>query len=276
MALLKELNIPHPGYNPDGESHAFYTAYYNFSSRNKKNREFENREDSPDESRESLIQRVHPFIEDLPKGKRVLDLGAGREIFEKEYEDRYSKPKCTIVPVDIAKISRERLLTNGYPHIRATGRSLPFRNDSFDLVISNMAFDFMLPEALPELHRVTKNGALIFFNLHHPSLLNYDIDDKHAQVSRKIRNEYKFRKKSNEKLELKRAVFLHHRHLRDNKILFESDYQIRKFFREGGFYVSSVDIKADLRDKWWEVDLVKQILHEKQILKPTGVIFSKI
>ncbi|MBI2049546.1 methyltransferase domain-containing protein [Candidatus Roizmanbacteria bacterium] len=273
MALLRELNIS-PRHDPDGESQAFYSAFYNYSSRDEKNRERENREDSPDESRASLIQRVHPFIEALPEGMRVLDLGAGREIFEKEYEDTYVKPKCEIVPLDIAEISKERLLTKDYPHIRATGRSLPFKKDSFGMVISNLAFDFMLPEALPELNRVIKPGGLIFLNLHHPSLLRYDIDNELVQTLRKIGHDRKFKRKVSEKLLLKRAVLLYHRQLRDDKSLFESEGQIKSYFTNGGFDVLTVGTKSDLRDKWWEVDLVKKLPSQVQPLNPNGVIFQ--
>ncbi len=257
MALLKELIIPHPRYDPDGELNAFYTAYYKFSRKNQKNMECENREDSPDESRESLIKRVHPFVEFLPETSIVLDLGAGRQIFERGYEDAYGRPKCQIVSVDIANIRKEQLLAQDYPHIQVSGRNMPFRDEVFEIAISNMAFDFMLPEVLPELHRVTKPGAQVFLNLHHPSLVQYDINRELTQVSRKIKYEEKYGKKSDDKLRLKRAVFLYHRYLRDSKVLFETDDQIKCYFNNGGFEVLFVNLQSDLRDKWWEVDLIK-------------------
>jgi len=176
LELGWKSSIPHPGYNPDGESRAFYSLYYNYHGRNRKNNILENREDSPDESRGSLLRRVYPFISSLPKESFVLDLGAGRQIFEREYEETYgNKPTCQIFTLDIASIQSDRLLAEGYPHVQATGRSLPLRDEQFDAVISNMAFDFMLPEALPELRRVAKSGASVFLNLHHPSLVKYDI-----------------------------------------------------------------------------------------------------
>lgn len=267
--------MPHPGHDPDGESRVFYTAYYKFSGRNRKNKEWENRDDSPDDSRASLIKRVHPFIDSLPQGSVVLDLGAGRQIFEKEYEDKYGKPPCRIVSMDIASIPKDRLLADGYPHIQASGRQMPFPDEQFDAVISNMAFDFMLPDALPELQRVAKSGASIFLNLHHPSLVNYDIDREQSKVARKMRHEGQFRRTNNEKLRLKRAVFLHHKHLKDNRLLFEIPEQIEEYFSEGGFEVANVEIKSDLSDKWWEVDLVKPTETLRESLEPAGTIFSK-
>src|SRR3989344_444950 len=152
MPLLEvESKTFHSKYNPDKESHRFYTTHYNLTGRDSKNREWENREDSPDESRASLIERVYPHISFLTEEDIVLDLGAGRQIFEKEYEDKYGKPSCQIVTMDIAEIQTNRLLTQVHTHIQASGRRMPFRNESFDTVVSNMAFDFMLPEALPEL-----------------------------------------------------------------------------------------------------------------------------
>lgn len=276
MALLRsELNIPHPGYDPDGESHTFYTAYYKYSGRDRRNKEWENKDDSPDESRASLMKRIHPLIDSLPKGSRVLDLGAGRQIFEREYEETYgNKPICQIVTLDIASIQSHRLLAEGYPHVQATGRSLPFRDGQFDAVISNMAFDFMLPEALPELRRVAKSGASIFLNLHHPSLVKYDIDRKLTQVARTMRHEGQFIKTNNEKLRLKRAVFLHHKHLRDNRLLFETQDQIKAYFDEGGFDTTGVEIKSNQSDKWWEVDLVKSSKSVRKLFPLAGVVFD--
>lgn len=265
--------MPHPGHNPDGESHAFYTAYYNYSGRDRKNKEWENKDDSPDESRASLIKRVHPFIDSLPKGSTVLDLGAGRQIFEKEYEDKYGKPSCQIVTLDIAGIQTNRLLVHGYPHIQASGRQMPFPDEQFNAVVSNMAFDFMLPEALLELQRIAKSGASIFLNLHHPSLVNYDIDRELNRVARKMRHEGQFRKANKEKLRLKRAVFLHHKHLKDNRLLFETHDQIARYFSEGGFDIKSIELKSDSNDKWWEVDLAKQTRTPRESLEPNGTIF---
>lgn len=272
MALLRlELNMPYPG-DPDKEARVFYTAYYLFSGRDGKNREWENTDDSPDESRTSLIKKTHTLIDLLPKDSRVLDLGAGRQIFEKEYEDNFGRPKCKIIAVDIANIPKENLLADAYPHIQASGRQLPFSNDSFDAVVSNMAFDFMLPEALPELQRVAKPGASIFLNLHHPSLLKYDIDHELAKVKRKMRFESKFSKRY-EKLKLRKTVLSHHRHLRNNGLLFETHDQIAKYFTDGGFNIKSIDIKHDSSNKWWEVDLIKPD-SQKVPLAHTGTIFT--
>lgn len=276
MTLLElKPNMPRPGYNPDGESYAFYTGYYNLSGRNRKNKEWENRDDSPDESRASLIKRIHPFINSLSPESIVLDLGAGRQIFETEYENNYGKPPCRIISMDIASIPKDRLLADGYPHIQASGRQMPFPNGKFDAVISNMAFDFMLPEALPELHRVAKIGASIFLNLHHPTLLQYNIDAELSRIARKMRYQTLSRKTNNEKIRLKRAVFLHHKHLKDNRLLFETTEQIEEYFNEGGFEVKSVEIKSDPSDKWWEVDLIKPTKTSKESLEPAATIFSR-
>jgi len=278
LELGWKSSIPHPGYNPDGESRAFYSLYYNYHGRNRKNNILENREDSPDESRRSLLRRVYPFISSLPKESFVLDLGAGRQIFEKEYEDKYgNKPICHIITVDIADIPKDRLLAKDCPHVQATGQSLPFRDEQFDAVISNMAFDFMLPlpQATTELYRITKGNASIFLNLHHPSLVNYDIDRELSKVARKMRHKHQNRKTNNEKLRLKTAVFLHHKHLRDNRLLFETDDQIVRCFSDGGFDIKSIEIKSDSNDKWWEVDLAKKTMANKKHLEPSGTIFTR-
>jgi ubiquinone/menaquinone biosynthesis C-methylase UbiE len=250
--------IPNPENNPDGESIAFYTGFYNFQGTNRKNKAQENREDSPDKSRSALIERVYPYIHSLPKESFVLDLGAGRQIFEKEYEEKYGKPACNIITVDSANIPKTRLLTKGYPHIQASGRSLPFANEVFDATISNMAFDFMLPEGLAELYRVSKQGAFVFLTLHHQSLLNYDIDNKLRKLTRNINHKAQGQGHINERTKLQLGVYLYHVYLRDNKMLFETKDQIREFFNAGGFDTKRIDVKSDPADKWWEVDLVKQ------------------
>lgn len=262
MALSKleldwKSSIPHPSHDLDLESFVFYSLYYGFNGVDRKNRLWDNKEDSPDESRASLIKKVHPHISSLPEGSFVLDLGAGRQIFEKEYEDRYGRPKCNIVTVDIASIRKCRLLAQNYPHLQASGRSLPFPNEIFDIVISNMAFDFMLPQALPELYQIVKPGGAAFLNLHHPSLVNYDIDREKHKLMRSLRG----KKTIPVQKALQLAVYSHHKYLRDNRLLFETPDQIVEAFGTAGFEVKQVRIKSDTDNfnKWWEVDMVKNV-----------------
>lgn len=260
MALSKlelgwKSSIPHPGHNPDGESLAYYSLYYGFNGVNRKNKLWENKKDSPDESRTSLIKKVHPHISSLSHEGFVLDLGAGRQIFEKEYEDKYGRPKCSIVTVDIANIPKYRLLAQGYQHLQASGRSLPFHNEKFDIVISNMAFDFMLPQALPELYRIIKPGGAAFLNLHHPSLVNYDIKQKLHKLMRSFR----CKKIIPEQKELQLAVYRYHGYLRDKRILFETEDQIVEVFTTAGFEIKQIEVESDAHNlnKWWEVDITK-------------------
>jgi len=270
MASKLEVDIPQPKRNPDGEAQVYYTLYYNCAINNRKNVLQEHIEDSPGKSRSSLIERVYPYISSLRKDSLVLDLGAGRQIFEKEYEDKYGKPECDIITLDIAKIPKERLLAKDYQHVLATGRALPFKNETFAALISNMAFDFMLPETLTQLHRVIKQGAWIFLNLHHPSLTDYDIDTEIARLNRQM----KYKKNIKPQKILQLAVYQYHKHLRDNRLLFETEDQIRKVFGIGGFEVKGIEIKSDQNNKWWEVDLRKLSSSERESLSSEGSIFD--
>jgi len=89
-----------------------------------------------------------------------------------------------------------------------------------------------------------------------------------------MRHEGQFRKTNKEKLRLKRAVFLHHKHLKDNRLLFETQDQIKAYFDEGGFDTTRVEIKSNQSDKWWEVDLVKSSTIVRKPFPLAGVVFD--
>ena len=277
MLLESEFrsHIPDPASDPEGESYAFYSSFYNLDTKNAKNKLWRNKEDSPDLSRTSLIKRVHPYINALPKDSYVLDLGAGRQILEKEWKDIYDiKPPCQVVTLDIASIPKASLLAKDYEHVQATGGTLPFRDEQFNAVVSNMAFDFMPSQALAETYRIAKPGGLVFLNLHHPSLVNYDINRELSKLRRKIRHKTAANSEISEQKKLKFAVYRYHEYLRDNNKLFKTADQIRSHFGEGGFNASRIDLNSDGNDTWWEVDLVKPSTNKNESLPLAGTIFD--
>lgn len=211
----------------------FYSAMYHHD-----------KQDSPDKSRHSLKRRARKYFANLPTAVFVLDLGSGRRIFEKEYFCSFGPPNYEIVTLDFAEIDRNQLLVDrpNLFHIRADGKKLPFNNECFSGAVSNMAIDFMLPEALDELQRVLKAGSVVLINLHHPSLIPEDINDVLKNKSLSSR---------------KKVVLTFWKYLKDDHVLFESEEQIRKVFKSAGFEVNNVQEARDKTDRWWEVDMVK-------------------
>lgn len=211
----------------------FYSKFY-----------LRDKEDSPDQSRVSLARKSKPIIVGLGAGDYVLDLGAGRQIFEREYERSYGQPACQIVTVDIAEIRKRQLLAKfgDISHLRASGPHLPFNNESFSLVVSNMALDFMPENTIDELYRVMKPGSVGLVNMHHPDLIPDDLDNK---LSR------------SDLTERQRGIYEFWKYLRENNILYSDPFEIFDKFFSHGFIVKDIDKRNDSANSWWELELVK-------------------
>ena len=227
--------------DPVEESHEFYSWFYT-----------KNKDDSPDDSRILLQRRLGRYIAKFGEDDCMLDLGAGRQALEKGYiAPRGKVPPFKIVTLDIAELSRKQLLADRYGvmHVKANGSQLPFYNDQFSLVVSNMALDFMPRDAISEAYRVLRPGHYAIVNLHHPSLIPANLDEllENEKIAGRQRN--KFRKSW--------EVLLFWKYLRDNSILFANSNEIRARFGEIGFEIKSVDETKTQTDTWWEVDLFK-------------------
>lgn len=132
---------------------------------------------------ESLYKRSGESFGKLTEVDRALDLGAGRQLFERQLFRGYrgqKPPKCRIDTLDIAQIPSYRLLENKSGNtrpIRADGGRLPYRDSTFSLVVSNMAFEFMSDSKYEELGRVTRSGGEVFINVLHDSAPPIQIED---------------------------------------------------------------------------------------------------
>lgn len=204
--------------------------------------------DSPKQSRASLLRRSIPHILSLAADKLMLDLGAGRQVFEKQFIQRYGTPKCRVITVDFADISAKKLLMKDEKnvfHIRADGSELPFANESVFLVVSNMALDLMPKKTFVELYRVLESGAHAILNLHHPFLIPDNINELLSNP----------RMSKSEK-----SVLVFWDYLKTNDVLFKNLNEIMSAFSSVGFQVQSAKQARDPgpTDKWWEVDLVKK------------------
>ncbi len=149
-----------------------YTQYYQYYNA-----------DSHPSQRATIIKQIYILIEAKEKEKespplRILDIGSGPQLLEKELFAKYPEltGKVSIITLDIASIQPTRLETK-LPHIQADAAHLPFKKDSFDLVISNMALDFVAPKGnerrkqlFQEIYRILKSQGRLVATLHHPSL----------------------------------------------------------------------------------------------------------
>lgn len=127
------------------------------------------------------------LIEQLPLFKiaptQILDLGCGTGQISHALTSHY--PKAAITALDLApgmvKLTRERINTSGFNLWRrpkhqflvADAESLPFADHSFDLIASNLTFQWCsdLPRLFAEIQRVLAPGGLLLFTTLGPDTL---------------------------------------------------------------------------------------------------------
>ena len=125
-------------------------------------------------SQEALVDGLaDKVLEILAKQERVkvLDIGAGRQPIEKQFSERIEgsgyEEKVQIISIDrinVAKLNKEGLNTEGT--VIADALKLPFKDKSFDIIVSNLAIDGLPESALAEAYRVLKSGGAVIFNFH--------------------------------------------------------------------------------------------------------------
>ncbi|MDX2458271.1 MAG: malonyl-ACP O-methyltransferase BioC [Gammaproteobacteria bacterium] len=108
--------------------------------------------------------------------RRVLDLGAGTGAFTSSLMKRYRR--ADVVALDIARPMLERVkLRAGWFRkpgcVCGDSESLPFADDSFDLIFSNLMLQWCadLEFTLAELRRVLAPGGLLMFTTFGPDTL---------------------------------------------------------------------------------------------------------
>lgn len=241
--------IPPPNQSPLGEARESYSIYYE-----------SNRDDSPPESRYSLASRLEPIFSQLPDSSFVLDIGAGRGIFEAEHADRLTKGgRIKIITADIADLSPEQLLyakNTDLAHIQGSGTKLPFKDNTFSSGFSNLAIDFMPKEALEEFHRVLKPGSQASINLHHPDTITPPgLHERLFAVQKRINQARRYGKSPKQEDLLSYVALRFKLYLKDHNILYASKDEISSSFGEAGFIIEDIKLGKSTHDKWWEVDL---------------------
>lgn len=247
--ILALGDIPDPSSDPEGEARAFYTAFYSMST-----------EDSSLESRKSLINRLRAVSPYFPTRSHVLDLGAGRGIVEEEYLRSFGQPNFTFITTDISNLSKEQLFAKGLTprlHIQSSGVSQPFPSSFFPAVVSNLALDFMPNQARSEVFRTAKPGSPIILNLHHPSIIPPDLEDRIERLMKKIWYAQRYNKQPKSTDILSLSALKYKKLLQDTKVLFSDADSITIAFSAYGFVVKRIELGTEGFCKWWEVDLQK-------------------
>lgn len=132
-------------------------------------------EGDEESSREELIVRNYfknlDIIPDELNGKKILDIGSGANLdFAKYLSEHHIAGE--VVSVDPAALESSA----GIKGVRAFGEKLPFKNESFDVVVSNnsvpsiyynypssMEMKKRIEESLQEMLRTVKGGGEIRF-----------------------------------------------------------------------------------------------------------------
>lgn len=104
----------------------------------------------------SKIIAILRTVKDI-RTANILDVGTGSGVIAS-----HIAPKCkSLVSLDVAD---RRINKKGYRFVKVAGTTLPFKNNSFDVVISNQVIEHMpaQQEHLDEIYRVLKKGGVCY------------------------------------------------------------------------------------------------------------------
>ncbi|ELX8380258.1 malonyl-ACP O-methyltransferase BioC [Providencia vermicola] len=95
--------------------------------------------------------------------KKVIDVGCGTGFFSQIIKRQGAEVTALDLSLGMLEVARDKKAAAQY--ICADMELLPFADQTFDIVFSNLAIQWCsnLSQALTELHRVTKSGGVIVF-----------------------------------------------------------------------------------------------------------------
>ncbi|MFH1833206.1 MAG: methyltransferase domain-containing protein [Candidatus Levyibacteriota bacterium] len=236
IGVLEKPKLPHPTH----EIAAYYTGKYNSAEKS----------DSPELARINLIKMAFPYLLSFRQSDRVLDIGAGKQILERQlrnyFKNKAGRPlQIPIVTLDVANIKYRKLLEKkqkNIHHVLARSEKLPIPDESIALVISSMALDLMPDEAIAEVFRVLKPCSHALITLHHPALIPNDLEE--------------LLKKQNVRAS-ERRVYEIWDYLIKNQKLSSDMNTIANRLNKYGFNIATINEARDEKDTWWEIDLIK-------------------
>ena len=119
---------------------------------------------------ERLFERLDYF---KLEPKHIVDLGCGTGVFTRELSARYSQAKVTGVDIAEGMIQWCRSQSKAEDYLCADAVSLPFEDNSVDLIFSNLAIQWVedLEKLFVELNRVLKPEGLLLFTTLGPDTL---------------------------------------------------------------------------------------------------------
>ncbi len=133
------------------------------------------------EVRERLLERLDELA---LTPERVLDLGAGTGAGTRELRRRF--PKATVVAADISlgmlqAAARHQPWLRKFSRVAADAYRLPFQKDSFDVVFSNLMYQWCddMASAMAEAQRVLRPGGRLLFTTFGPDTL-YELRESWA------------------------------------------------------------------------------------------------
>jgi ubiquinone/menaquinone biosynthesis C-methylase UbiE len=99
---------------------------------------------------------------------RVLDLGCGSGLDLTSWGVTDSD-EVTGLDIDDSCLAIAKSRFPNRTHVQGSGECLPFKDQSFDRVISNVALPYMnIPRTLAEIHRILVRGGGLSLSLHLP------------------------------------------------------------------------------------------------------------
>lgn len=125
---------------------------------------------------ELKCEEIYRIVEDLrlpAQAMQVTDVGAGIGLFEKYLYGTFHRLWATDFSIESLKVAQHLTpLQNKGVYVGSNAVSLPFPDDSMDIVISSCLFHHLeiedQPSVLREMHRVCKPGGYLIIFEHNP------------------------------------------------------------------------------------------------------------